>query len=238
MQKILRNGSVLRYSAHNPPCIAHVQRRSVSRNTAIHRGLRRELSAAQREPNHRDNHPPWEKRDRPQLSRREGRDGNRLGEIKLLRTQRARGAGEKEDGEAPLGFIRYHGQPPSNTTASRRGHTPTCDFDGPVSIPYTTAASEFIFGYAPVYAALKSACRKLYKIYLHPRAAHRSERRSDGLPQTVDTIDKIRWLSEEAGIQIVDVDDSWLPVLDKMSIDRPHNVRESYSELSLRVTDD
>jgi hypothetical protein len=209
MQKILRNGSVLTYSPLNPPCIAQVQRRLVSRNTAIHRGLRQGVTATYKD--HRER--PWEKRSKSWVDnppyQREQND-----------REKARLFG-KDEQDSPLGFNNPEKTPrPSagrNKGAERKPPSPakSRSYDEPVSIPYTTAASEFLYGYNPVCAALKAQRRKLYKIYLHPRVASR-----DGDAEAAS----IRRLAEKANVKIVDVNDSWLRVMDKMSDDRPHNV--------------
>ncbi|QDS73022.1 hypothetical protein FKW77_009172 [Venturia effusa] len=86
----------------------------------------------------------------------------------------------------------------------------------PISIPYTTAASEFLYGYNAVRAALKAARRRLYKIYVHPRVASRED--GDGhIPQS------LRTLAVNVRVEVKDVDDKWLRVMDKMSGYRPHN---------------
>jgi hypothetical protein len=218
MQKILRNGSVLSYSAIYPPCIAQIQRRFVSRNTAIERGLRQGFAAAYEDRRER----PWLKREsqaeRPQkwAERPNQREHDVHGSTHPYR---------KQEEDSPLGF-NNRASPPGGRhgRAERRPPSPTKshDYRGPISIPYTTAASEFLYGYNPVRAALKAQRRKLYKVYLHPRVASR-----DG-----DTeVASIRRLAEEAKVEIVDVNDSWLKVMDKMSDDRPHNVKSTPSQL-------
>lgn len=84
-------------------------------------------------------------------------------------------------------------------------------FTVPISVPYTTAASEFLYGYSVVLAALRANRRKLYNLYLHSRS-----RRNDGS----------NFLQQWAGrsnVQVHDVGDEWLPIMDKLSSGRPHN---------------
>jgi hypothetical protein len=38
----------------------------------------------------------------------------------------------------------------------------------------------------------------------------------------------IRALAKEVKVKTIDVGDSWLPLMDKMSSDRPHNVGKTY----------
>jgi hypothetical protein len=216
MQKILRNGSVLTYSTFNPPCIAQAPRRFVSRNTAIHRGLRQGAAVASRD--HRDHRDgPWEKKrgswgdsDRP----------NQWEERPYQSRQDDRGARRPEREDSPLGFSspeqpRLYGRKDRRGDGEKPSPTRSRSYDEPISIPYTTAASEFLYGYNPVCAALKAQRRKLYKIYLHPRIASR-----DG----DEEVGTIRRLAEGANVEIKNVDDSWLKAMDKMSDDRPHNV--------------
>jgi len=87
------------------------------------------------------------------------------------------------------------------------------DIGDPISIPYTTAASEFLYGHSVVVAALKTQRRKLYNLYIHPRA-HRD---SEGVSALQD-------LAKAAGVKVKEVGDDWLRVMDKMSSGRPHNV--------------
>ncbi|CAD0024505.1 unnamed protein product [Aureobasidium pullulans] len=86
------------------------------------------------------------------------------------------------------------------------------DRDAYVSIPYTTAASEFLYGLNVVIAALKAKRRKMYKLYIHSRALTN--------PASAKTI---RVLCKQANLKWEDVDDSFLPKMDKMAQGRPHN---------------
>ncbi|KAI9694850.1 MAG: hypothetical protein M1822_000466 [Bathelium mastoideum] len=81
-------------------------------------------------------------------------------------------------------------------------------------MPYTTAASDFLFGYSTVKAALKARKRKFYKLYVHERALRRdSENGFDSILKT----------AKESGVTIRHVDDSFLGVMDKKTKNRPHN---------------
>lgn len=77
-------------------------------------------------------------------------------------------------------------------------------------LPYSTAASEFIYGYSSVLAALKANRRKLYKLYIHSRGASR-----DGLLAKIRAL-KMFPITEEVG-------DEYLRAMDKASSGRPHN---------------
>ncbi|KAK1045768.1 hypothetical protein LTR74_018072, partial [Friedmanniomyces endolithicus] len=84
------------------------------------------------------------------------------------------------------------------------------DGDHPVSVPYTTAASEFIYGTNVILAALRTKRRKLYRLHIHPRLFSREGASRD-----------IVSLAEEAGLPIER--NAELRLLDKMSDSRPHN---------------
>jgi len=84
----------------------------------------------------------------------------------------------------------------------------------PHSLPFTTAASEFLYGHSTVIAALKANRRKLYKLYLHPRA-----KKESGSTETIEQ------LCLQSGVTMVDVDNRWLQAMDKVTDGRPHNVR-------------
>ena len=81
-------------------------------------------------------------------------------------------------------------------------------------MPYTTAASEFLFGYFTVVAALKAQKRKLYRLYLHERAMRRDAE---------SNFDALFNLAKEINVPIRHVKDSFLPVMNKTTKDRPHN---------------
>ncbi|KKY32416.1 putative 23s rrna (guanosine-2) methyltransferase rlmb [Diaporthe ampelina] len=87
--------------------------------------------------------------------------------------------------------------------------------DGPVSIPYATAASQFLYGTSAVEAALKASRRKLYKLYIY-RGKGRGAR----------ALEKDRHLGDLArdqGIRVEYLEEASLPMLNKMSESRPHN---------------
>lgn len=89
--------------------------------------------------------------------------------------------------------------------------------DVPLSMPYTTSASEFLYGTSVVVAALLSSRRKLYKLYIY-----------DGDNREVHDQDiKVRNLASDRNVPVERVKGDWLRVLDKMSGGRPHNVRTS-----------
>jgi 21S rRNA (GM2251-2'-O)-methyltransferase len=85
----------------------------------------------------------------------------------------------------------------------------------PLSIPYTTPASEFLYGTSVVEAALRSRReprRKLYKLYVY-----KGENRESG-----DGRDAIERLAQKNNVPVVYHTES-PRLLDKMSAGRPHN---------------
>jgi 21S rRNA (GM2251-2'-O)-methyltransferase len=111
-----------------------------------------------------------------------------------------------------------HGRPRSKgdgaMTSSQRPST-TFDKRMPLSIPYTTPASEFLYGTSVVEAALSSQReprRKLYKLYIYT-----GENREKADPAGLERV------ARRKGIEVARVGMNWLRLLDKMSAGRPHN---------------
>lgn len=80
----------------------------------------------------------------------------------------------------------------------------------PVRVPYTTAASTFVYGYNAVLAALRARRRKLHALYIGPR----SESREQDTQMLVS-------LARTADLKVTRNANTRL--LDKMSDGRPHN---------------
>lgn len=97
----------------------------------------------------------------------------------------------------------------SKRTTRQGNRTPAA----PHSLPFTTAASEFLYGHSAVIAALSVNRRKLYKLYLHSRANKES-----GSKETIEQ------LCRQSDVPIIYVDNSWLQAMDKATDGRPHNV--------------
>lgn len=83
----------------------------------------------------------------------------------------------------------------------------------PESIPYSSPASEFIYGTSAVEAALRCGRRKVYKLYLYQRAGE------DLGPSKI----ALRKLALSKNIEIKLAFAGWDRLLDKMSAGRPHN---------------
>lgn len=120
-----------------------------------------------------------------------------------------------DQGSAPDGEREPHRAKSTESGPDRRvnGHkseAPRSFQSGPESLPYTTAASEFIYGHSSVIAAIKANRRKLYKLYIHSQRGKR-----DGL-MTKIRAHKLFAITSEVG-------DEYLQAMDKASSGRPHN---------------
>jgi len=107
-------------------------------------------------------------------------------------------------------------QEPRDRRAGDRDDRPSArssrdDVDAYVSIPYTTAASEFLYGFNVVVAALTAKRRQMYNVYIHKRALHNP------------AVTSIETLCKRGRVKFTLVDDSFLPKMDKMAQGRPHN---------------
>jgi 21S rRNA (GM2251-2'-O)-methyltransferase len=105
-----------------------------------------------------------------------------------------------------------HGRESSDVGSGTRGEVEAQKtfVRGPESLPYTTAASEFIYGHMSVVAAMKANRRKFYNLYVHSRGASR-----DGLMSRIRA-HKLFPITHEVG-------DEYMRALDKASSGRPHN---------------
>jgi predicted rRNA methylase len=83
----------------------------------------------------------------------------------------------------------------------------------PDTIPYTTPASEFIYGTSAVEAALRCSRRQLYKLYIYQSV-------EEELSAGKVTIRKLA-LSKNIGVKMAFA--GWDRLMDKMSAGRPHN---------------
>jgi 21S rRNA (GM2251-2'-O)-methyltransferase len=99
---------------------------------------------------------------------------------------------------------------PRDAATTERTEAPKSSTREPESLPYTTAASEFIYGHSSVVAAMKAGRRKFYNLYVHSRGANR-----DGLLARIRAL-KLFPITNEVG-------DEYLRAMDKASSGRPHN---------------
>ncbi|KAE8553449.1 hypothetical protein TMatcc_007117 [Talaromyces marneffei ATCC 18224] len=111
----------------------------------------------------------------------------------------------------------------ANNVKRRRGkqHEPTdavpervkAHVTVPETIPYTTPASEFIYGLSAVEAALRCTRRKLYMLYIYQAAGEELS------PERI----ALRKLALARGIHVKMAFAGWDRIMDKMSTGRPHN---------------
>ena len=106
-----------------------------------------------------------------------------------------------------------------NQWPSRRANSSTEPLRSffPRSIPFTTAASQFLYGTSSVKAALKANRRKFYKLYVLTNTEKQNPERIK-----IENIAKLR------GAVVKRVDETWIALLDKISNSRPHNVRTMF----------
>lgn len=131
-------------------------------------------------------------------------------------------AREEEDGPVYQRRERNEGERRHGSQNKSEGETGSEDgadekkkkkYGPPPSIPYTTAASQFLYGTSTVEAALKSTRRKLYKLYIY-RGGNRRGREKDEL---------IANMARNRGVHVEYLDESGLAMLNKISESRPHN---------------
>ncbi|KAI4145891.1 MAG: hypothetical protein LQ341_002238 [Variospora aurantia] len=102
---------------------------------------------------------------------------------------------------------------PEGMRAESSDERPRRKSNAPLAIPYTTPASEFLYGHSVVTAALKFSRRRFYKLYLF-----------DGDSAEVRGQDReVRKLALAANVEVTRVGNDWLRLMDKMSQGRPHN---------------
>ena len=96
----------------------------------------------------------------------------------------------------------------------------------PLTIPYTTSASEFLYGTSAVKAALEARRRKCYKLYIYV---------GDNRETSEQDI-AIRRLALRNEVVVERIKSDKLRLMDKMSEGRPHNVGISTSTSILILT--
>jgi len=111
---------------------------------------------------------------------------------------------------------RFNNPSRSNDTSDRSRFVQSVDKRIPISIPYTTPASEFLYGTSVVESALKSTRehrRKLYKLYIYA-----GENRENATQDAA-----LERLAKKNKVEVAHVGGDWLRAMDKMSNSRPHN---------------
>ncbi|KAI4255255.1 MAG: hypothetical protein LQ352_002663 [Teloschistes flavicans] len=83
----------------------------------------------------------------------------------------------------------------------------------PIAIPYTTPASEFLYGHSVVTSALQFSHRKFYKLYLYDGDSAESRGQDK----------QVRKLALATNLEVTRVGNDWVRLMDKMSGGRPHN---------------
>ncbi|UJO17083.1 rRNA methyltransferase 1, mitochondrial [Fulvia fulva] len=170
---------------------------------------------------------------RPQPSSRsviyQGRDGFfdlSLGQAGLEAPKRAPVKSSRRESEDRVDRPRRdNNDPRSDRRGNPRNRNDEEDEEDeiPVSVPYTTAASQFLYGYNSVLAALRSKRRKLYRLYVHPKIFEKESAKSG----SANHYDRERpahefvALAKEAGIPFRN--EFKTALLDRMSDGRPHN---------------
>jgi 21S rRNA (GM2251-2'-O)-methyltransferase len=108
------------------------------------------------------------------------------------------------------------GKSDEDSSTGRARSTKPADSRVPISIPYTTPASEFLYGTSVVEAALNSRRtprRQHYKLYIYT-----GENR-----EQVDRDTNLERLARKNQVEIVKMNGDGLRLMDKMSAGRPHN---------------
>ena len=205
-------------------------------------GFRRESRKYQREqvgdkndprdePSTEDGPPSWSKRgsptDRGKLSS-QGANRRQYQEegLEFEEDQKLDNSGEDRHSKAPRRDDRRpkdrrssHDQPVSDRPLRQNSPSKFPDPNEVLSIPYTTPASEFLYGTSVVAAALRSGRRQLYKLYVYKSSDNPDSKKSgrDARQQTLFRD------AQRAGVRIVNVKADGVRLMDKMSHGRPHN---------------
>lgn len=82
----------------------------------------------------------------------------------------------------------------------------------PESLPFTTAASQFLYGFSSVDAAIRARRRKLYALYVDKRG------------QAHERFTNVVARAKASGLKVHTVDEGYARAFDKASVGRPHNV--------------
>ena len=101
-----------------------------------------------------------------------------------------------------------------STSSYQRSYSGEDEASEPLTLPYTTPASEFLYGRSVVVAAMEAKRRKLYKLYIH-QGPKRNNDQSDM---------SMRKRALNLGIPVERVTSEGLRMMDRMSEGRPHNV--------------
>lgn len=86
-------------------------------------------------------------------------------------------------------------------------------WEPPVVVPYTTAASQFLYGTSTVEAAIRANRRQLYKLYIYKGNNRRNKEKDDELAD----------MAQRRRIKIEYMDETGLTMLNRMTNSRAHN---------------
>lgn len=173
------------------------------------------------------------RQDRPSGSFGGSRE-DRPGRFGGSREDRPSGRDNRDPDESKPSADTSEERPMSTTPFRLKSPNPFEDFDGrspnrdhPVSIPYTTAASQFLYGKSVVEAALRGARRKFYKLYIYrgrQEETTKSQRYAGIYQETRNAQDtSIEFLAIQHNVQVVNLREDGLRLMDKMAGGRPHN---------------
>ncbi|KAF3761131.1 hypothetical protein M406DRAFT_267954 [Cryphonectria parasitica EP155] len=143
-----------------------------------------------------------------QTSRDEPSFGQRRREFEKARDER-RDFGRPNRGESD----RFRTHQEDDYTASEMPEKKKKKYEPPMSLPYTTAASQFLYGTSTVEAALEASRRKLYKLYIYQGGNRRNQAKDEYLSE----------LAWKRGVKVDYVGEDGLALMNKMSGTRPHN---------------
>ena len=175
--------------------------RHASTSSAIKRGLRATESLGDRDSRGNGGGERNPRRGRPEAaSQDETRRSQQTG-----RPSDARSQPRSTDDRKKHAFARS-----KSTQTQEQGLHEDEEFTVPLRVPYTTAASCFVYGSNAVLAALRAQRRRLYRLYLHPRLSAREA-----------NAEAITGLAKKLNIRTES--DADVRLLNQMSEQRPHN---------------
>lgn len=195
--------------------------RNASLTSAINSGVRKAADALKKAEQRRIRQgtlAPWELKDPEKVAKsREFAARNRYS--KDVERQRldflSRGSERLSDEKAPDDSF-LNDQRERRNKANARARAQGMLVDAPQAVPYTEAASEFLYGTFAVLSALSASKRKLHKLYIWCG--------EDGsLIDGDDQVPEIVRLAKRAQVPIMRVAGNWNKMLDRMSDRRPHN---------------
>lgn len=111
-------------------------------------------------------------------------------------------------------------EPSKSARRERQSRSDKDEEEIPDAVPYTTAASEFLYGYNSVLAALRARRRQGYKLYIHPKIFER-EMGGEGTESGEKPASELVKLAKDANIPFIN--EFRTALLNQMSGDRPHN---------------